>query len=643
MAIVQMKKVSLVILDSTRKASLKQLRKAGVLHLEAVEGSSPALSAYRESAAETDKAISILDEIKESKKAPALIQEKLGKDSAREKAKEIISLSDRKKTLFDLISQNKNELARLEKWGDIDPEEFKAFAEKGIFLYMYEIPSEKYQLIGEVCETVLVNSLNKVSRFLLKSETELEGRPAGLPAEAYAVPLPEYSTRQMKKNIVDDEHEIESIDKKIFAEKKFRTALIDYKKQLASDIEFENLYSGMESESSNENSDGEETKLAWLTGYVPVDSMKGFKAVCAENGWAFVASDPADDDPVPTKLKNNKLVELIYPLTNFLDVTPGYHEYDISGWFLLFFCIFFAMIFGDAGYGALICALALGLMAKGAKNGKAFSSVNVLVFLLGFSTMCWGVLTCTWFGIDSARLPKWMVDLSFAPISPAKVGADVSNTNQQIFCFILAIVQLSIAHIKGILRYRKSLKCLGELGSLLELWGMYYVVMDMVVDAVKYPLGITEETLYFFGIGWLPIPYVALGVLFFGFALNFIFSNYDGSIKDSIFESLKNIISVLLGIVNVFSDIVSYIRLWAVALAGAAISSTINTMAGPMLGKLIMVGFGVILLCFGHGLNIVLNLLSVIVHGVRLNTLEFSQHLGMSWSGTKYSPFREEK
>ena len=100
---------------------------------------------------------------------------------------------------------------------------------------------------------------------------------------------------------------------------------------------------------------------------------------------------------------------------------------------------------------------------------------------------------------------------------------------------------------------------------------------------------------------------------------------------------------MLLGIVNVFSDIVSYIRLWAVALAGAAISSTINTMAGPMLGKLIMVGFGVMLLCFGHGLNIVLNLLSVIVHGVRLNTLEFSQHLGMSWSGTKYSPFREEK
>jgi V/A-type H+-transporting ATPase subunit I len=109
----------------------------------------------------------------------------------------------------------------------------------------------------------------------------------------------------------------------------------------------------------------------------------------------------------------------------------------------------------------------------------------------------------------------------------------------------------------------------------------------------------------------------------------------------SILESLKNIISVFLGIVNVFSDIVSYIRLWAVALAGAAISGTVNAMAGPMFGKLTMMVFGVILLVFGHGLNMILNLLSVIVHGVRLNTLEFSQHLGMAWSGTKYRPFAD--
>lgn len=636
MAIVQMKKVSLVILYSTRKESLKQLRKAGVLHLEAIEGSSATLSAFRESATETDKALSILDEAKSKDKNPTT-SETLAKAESAIKAKEIIELSDRKKTLFDRISQCKNELSRFEKWGSVDPDDLKTLAQKGVFLYLYEIPAEKYALIGKEYKTVLVNTVNKTARFLLQSDVVLEERPAALPPEAYAVPLPELSTRDLQKEIVDCEQEIESIDNKILDAKKFKNALLAYKKQLITDIEFENVYSGMHSEKIDEGENRQ--KLAWLTGYVPVDSMQNFKDTCVKNGWAYAAGEPTGDDLVPTKLKNNKLVELIYPLTNFLDVTPGYNEYDISGWFLLFFCIFFAMIFGDAGYGGLVVILSLILMKKGSKNDNAFAPINVFILLLGLSTMCWGILTCTWFGIASENLPRWMVNISFAPISAAKIGSDASNTNQQIFCFLLAILQLSVAHCKGIIRYRKSLKCLGELGSLLELWGMFYVVMDMVVDAVKYPLGITEETLYFFT---LPVPYLAIGVLAFGFVLNFVFSNYEGSVAASVLESCKNIISVLLGIVNVFSDIVSYIRLWAVALAGAAISNTVNTMAGPMFGKLILVIFGVILLCFGHGLNIVLNLLSVIVHGVRLNTLEFSQHLGMSWSGTKYSPFSEK-
>ena len=96
----------------------------------------------------------------------------------------------------------------------------------------------------------------------------------------------------------------------------------------------------------------------------------------------------------------------------------------------------------------------------------------------------------------------------------------------------------------------------------------------------------------------------------------------------------------MLGVINFFSDIVSYIRLWAVALAGSAIAQTVNQMAGPMLGNF-LIFFGILLLVFGHGLNMVLNALSVIVHGVRLNTLEFTSHVGMAWAGYKYKPFAE--
>lgn len=630
MAIVKMKKVSMVILNSDKENSLKQLRKAGVLHLEAIEGNSAELTAFRESSAETDKAVSIIDEVKVDKKTK-ISQVKLDKEEAKLKAKQIVEFSERKKSLYDAINSNTQELARFEKWGKVDPAQLEAFAEKGIYLYLYEIPAEKYSLIAEDCKTILVNTINKTARFVHVSETPVEERPEGIPAEAFAVPLPEVSTDKLLENNRLSRQEIEHIDKEIFDSKKYRDALLAYKKSLLVDIEFENVYSGMETDATEDV----EAKLAWLTGYVPVDSMETFKKVCAENGWAYVASDPCEDDPVPTKLKNNPIVRLIYPLTSFLDVTPGYNEYDISSWFLLFFCLFFAMIFGDGGYGALITLAGIALLFK---RGIS-KSLGAFVTLLGLCTIGWGAATCTWFGMAAEKLPSSLVDLSIAPISAAKVGSDVANTNQKIFCFVLAIIQLSVAHIKGIFRNIRGPKALGDLGALLQLWGMFYVVMNMVVDAFKYPLGITPQTIY---VASVPLSYIALGVLGIGFALNFTFANYNGSVKDSVLESCKNIISVLLGIVNVFSDIVSYIRLWAVALAGAAISNTVNTMAGPMFGKLYLLIFGVVLLCFGHGLNMILNLLSVIVHGVRLNTLEFSQHLGMSWSGTKYSPFSEK-
>ncbi len=657
MAIEQMKKVSIVVLNSERRASLKKLRKLGLLHLESIEGKGVVLNAYKEAVTRADKAISILDEIKVSK-SKVLAQVSLSSEDADSKATEIVALNEAKKSLIERINQETQELERFSNWGSVVLEDFKMLSQNGIYLYMYEIPMDKYFLIGKDIKTILVNSSSKVSRFLVVSDTEITERPAALPPEAYSVPMPENSTLDIKADISTSKDKILSIDTTLKEMKKYHDAILNLKKVLSADVEFETVFSGMEHEKlENVSSYEQETveqalenihkeeiskdcKLAGLTGYLPIADIPNFENACKQNKWAFAMSDPTDDDPVPTKLKNNKLVSIIYPLTDFLDVTPGYKEFDISGWFLLFFCIFFAMIFADTGYGALIALVGFILLGKSKPNAKA---MPVLVILLGLSTMLWGVLTCSWFGIPSENLPAWMVNISFAPVSAAKIGKDAADKNQQIFCFILALIQLSIAHIKCFIADKKSLKCLGDLGSLLQLWGMFYVVMSMVVDSVNYPLLANGNTIYAFGFDLPPAtPTVAVAVLAFGFILSFIFSNYEGSIVKSILESCKNIISVLLGIVNVFSDIVSYIRLWAVALAGAAISSTVNTMAGPILGKLSIMILGVVLLVFGHGLNMILNVLSVIVHGVRLNTLEFSQHLGMTWSGIKYSPFREK-
>ena len=166
------------------------------------------------------------------------------------------------------------------------------------------------------------------------------------------------STKALEKEIKQDEAEIKDIEKFYVDNAKYVPAIAAFRKNLETDIEFENINAGMEHELS-----GTENDLAWISGYVPAADLEEFKAACAKNQWAVAYADPEDEDlEVPTKLRNNKFVSLIYPLTDFLGTVPGYHEYDISGWFLLFFTIFFGMIFGDGGYGALVAVIILLLM-----------------------------------------------------------------------------------------------------------------------------------------------------------------------------------------------------------------------------------------------------------------------------------------
>ena len=638
----KMQKVSIVVLDREREEALKSLRKLGLVHLEPLEGSSEKLSAYKEALSNAVVSESILGEVKLPKEKGRKAVLTLSNENAVKLCAEIVQDADRKKQLLDEISADVAELDRFTLWGSVNVEDFAYLKEKGIALKLYEVPASKYLEIDESIYTVLVNNDKKNFRFLLLGDE----RPANLLPEAFEVPFPRCSTVELEKEIEAYKKEIAKIEENKIEKAVYLSAIKDFKKKLEYDIEFENVNAGMGREDSK--SDSSENGLAWIQGYVPELNMEEFKNFAKENDWAVAWQEPENPDEVPTKLKNNKIVSMIYPLTDFLGTVPGYAEYDISGWFLLFFTIFFGMIFGDGGYGLLVTAAFVIMTLVNVVKGKKVPALYPLAILLGVATAVWGMVTCTWFGLDVKYLPDWLVNLSIPQISNAckdqtwmpfwceGTGVEGLTTDKflMIWCFSLALVQLSVAHIKAIFRNIKSLKALGDFGSMIQLWGMLYVVLMMVVDGDIFNLGVV--------IGGIPVGMVCVGLVAVGFVLSFIFANYEGNIVESIMSSVKNIISVLLGVVNVFSDIVSYIRLWAVGLAGAAISQTVNEMAGPMLGHFIFFIFAIILLVFGHGLNMILNLLSVIVHGVRLNTLEFSTHLGMSWSGFKYEPFSEK-
>lgn len=625
--IVPMKKVSLVVLEKEKKQALEKLRKLKLVHVEDLTGNGENLSKLKSTYDMMERAFFLISDIKVKEKD--VIQVSLTKEEAVEKASQFLELLSLKKNYEDLITGNTKEIERFSRWGDVDPADLRFLAEKGYFLFLYEIPAEYYSLIPETEKVLRVNGDKNLVRFILVSDNG--NVPQNLPSQAVLVTLPSKSTRLLREENEDYKSKIKAIERQVYSFSACKTGIEKNLKILEKEIEFENIYSGMDGE------EGEGSlRLSWLTGFVPAKELKKVEVLAKQEKWGFLSDEPGEEDAVPTKLENNKVVSLIYPVSDFLGTVPGYREYDISGWFLLFFSLFFGMIFGDGGYGLLITLISVFAIIK---NHKKNLQPFILLLILGLTTTLWGMLTCNWFGVPPQSLPEplkpLLLKLDWNWISNAStLPADVVTQNLQIFCFTIALVQLAVAHLKGIVRNIRSLKCLGEAGSLFMLMGIYYLVLNMVVSSERFPF----DLVLFGDIKASSIMFPLIGV---GFGLSFIFSNYEGSVLKSVLESLKNIISVLLGVVNVFSDIVSYIRLWAVGLAGAAIANTVNEMAGPILGGFVIF-LGILLLGFGHGLNMILNVLSVIVHGVRLNTLEFSSHLGMTWSGFKYKPFSED-
>jgi V/A-type H+-transporting ATPase subunit I len=644
-----MKKLSLVVMEKSREDSLKKLREIGVVHLEKKSVTSEALTKLLDRKAKAENAVGILRTYAVGKKAagqaesPSAPHRREGDPLPRRRADDfvngegipfstdavnlperpdlvtfVLELAEERKQLQDRAAALTKERSRIEEWGCFEPRDFAFLAEKGVNLYPYKIAQKDFASLPGDLPYIRLGE-DKASVYILAAGGEIPDGTPFVPGE--------YSLKDVDRFIAENYDQAADIEKRLASLAGRKSAIEEEEKNLLRQIEFETAKAGMD----RLEEVPVESAVAWITGFVPRDDLGIVKRAAAENGWALAADDPGPDDEVPTKLKNNKLVNLLVPITDFLEVTPGYHEADISGWFLLFFCIFFGMIFGDAGYGFLLFIIGVIAAIKTAKKGVPVVVKTLL--LLSVSNIIWGVLTCTWFGIEPLELPGFLQNISLPLISGVKssegpAAKAIVDQNLMIFCFFLALLQLSIGHIIAIIRNirDKSLKLLADAGNIFMLAGMFNVVLALVVSNDYRRIPFLPASLY---------------ITAAGFVLNFVFANYEGSVGKSILESFKNIISVILGITNVFSDIMSYIRLWAVGLAGASISSTVNTLAGPLLGNF-LVFLGILLLVFGHGLNIILNVLSVLVHGIRLNTLEFSSHVGLAWSGMAYKPFSDK-
>ncbi len=592
----KMKHAYIVCRRQERAATVDRLGELGIVHVVDVQpAQSSELEDRQSEASRVEDVLNALHQYQPEDGGEGLAEPMTGEDGQPPEL-----LTRRVLKLLDQLEAAEEEEAhwsalrdRIEPWGGFSRSTFDRLTDYGLALRLAAVPAK--ESLPELPEEAMVWEVNRDRRrrYLLLAA------PAGieLPEQPTAfVPPAETDLSVIARKVEEAREKQEQTKAQLRQHSPTQPVLADYLRRLRSAIEFARARAGM----------GEAEAVCYLRGYIPAGQQEPLRVAAQRHGWGLLLQEPAKDDPhIPTKIRLARWVEPIRLVFQAMGIMPGYWEIDISAWFMVFLSIFFAILFGDAGYGALFLVLTLVLRKV---FPKAPSQPFWLFGIFSASTIAWGVMAGTYFGIqvepDSA--------LGFL-----RVEALTKEANVQKLCFLLGAIHLTIAHAWNAMIYGRSLKPLSEIAWIAVLWGNYYLAQVLV-------LGIPQPPLM--------LPLYAVGLA--GIVL---FSNPDRNPLRLIGGGVG---ALLLGLVNSFVDVVSYIRLYAVGAATVAVAESFNHMAWDFLPSWGTFLVGAAILLLGHGLNVVLGLMSVLVHGVRLNVLEFSQHLGLQWSGNAYRPLQ---
>ena len=601
----KMKSICVVAQSRRKDELLSSLRDLGIVHIAEKKSAD---SIFLERFSMISK---LLSELKEYVSKENEGQGVISDDEFEKIYEGSVRALEQKNSLTTKITGLSVELEALKPWGEFDTSEIAAL--KGSMDFrIYRLDKKAYKALVE----------DENIRFIRLSPVEKMETVAvfGVLDESYNAlefAIPQKGPTQLKREIEECQAMLSVCENTLKEAAKHLKSYSEHLLKTQNDIEY----------SSADNTLTDEGEIIWISGYIPASEEESFSKVASEQKWAWLTSDVEDEDAnVPTKIRYNKLTGLIKPVVDLLGVVPGYAEYDISFWFLSFFSLFFAMILGDAGYGVILLIAAVALNIKSRKP----TNIVLLLYLLSGSTIVWGALTGTWFGLEGAMKVPFLKALVLPSIANYPEYFSISSTavqnNVMKFCFSIGFIQLALACIMNVRRKiaQKNLSFVADIGWLSSISALYFIVLSLVVgQSINFALAAA-----FVAVGFL------LVVLFGGMEPGKSFSQ-------GLKAGLGSIFTVFLDTISAFGNIMSYIRLFAVGMASLAIAQSFNGMAEGFDGFLVIAG--AVIMIIGHALNLVMGFLSVVVHGVRLNLMEFSGQLGMEWSGTQYEPFKKLK
>ena len=617
--VTEMTKYTFILLEEETGGFMQKLQELGVVDItrsrKPVDADSAAML---DAAGEKKKAMSLLDKadyhddpdcqaIRESADAMAVDGNNVSSDEDGTLSATVIGTASRITELQERLADVKRAAKARMPWGEFDSSAIAGLEQKGLKVRFYCVPKKSYDKAWEDLQALqVINDDGRNVWFVTVSGISGE---YSFPVKESPAPSGSYGEAMAEAG---------SIRQKLIREKAGMLRMKGSKDILQK--EYEELLSGLDlylAEASGEQAVG--NRLSIFEGFAP-SSLDGTLGKEFDGmGIFWIAEKAVEEDNPPIKLKNNRFASMFEVLTGMYGM-PAYREYDPTPVLGPFFLLFFALCLGDAGYGLVL--VALGFFLK-----KKMPSMAPLVMTLGTGTFFIGIFMHTFFGFDMLTMdfiPDWMKkcmlngDVAGFPAAMVlAIGIGIFNT-----CVALVMKALCYTHRFGLKE---------NLGT----WGWTLLIVGGVILAGVAMLGVMKSEV----VKWIFIVLAVisgLGIYIFNKPGRNPFVNIGAGLWDT-----YNMATGLLG------DTLSFIRLYALGLAGGMLGSTFNMLGGMLMEScpvpvLNWVLFAVIFL-IGHALNIALSCLGAFVHPLRLTFVEFFKNSGYEGSGKPYNPLTFKK
>lgn len=605
----KMTKYSFILLSGESEEFLSKLQELGLVDItRSVKPVDDESSAKLEKILKVTKAINILESLDLSKDEKCAEIEALAATTKIEgcKMQNTLEAQEKLDSLAVAINAARKEVEGLEPWGDYDMEAVKGLAQKGLQLHYYHVSEKQFDL------TWLADyALQEICRdksgvwFVTVSKAD----------EEYNFPVAELPAPSMSVN--DAKAKVEELEAEVLVQKARLLCLRDN--------HLPHMREGLAKKTADLDRylaaavacDAAEGYISTFEGFAPTSEKDGLDKAFDEMGVLYLSEEAVKEDNPPISLKNNRFVKMFEVLTDMYG-RPTYDGFDPTPYISIFFMLFFAMCMGDAGYGLVLVAAGL-LLGR----VKSFASLSPLVTVLGVATFVVGFFFHTFFSIDISQW-AWIQDLGLDKVMvPAKLAG---YDGTMVVAIIVGIVHLCLAMIVKTIYATKNQ---GFMNSL-SVWGWtLFLVGTVVVLAAGMALHLDSAI-----IKWTIIALGCIGAVGI-FPLRNLHKNPLINIGGGLWETYNTATGVL-------GDVLSYLRLYALGLAGSMLGFAFNTLAVMTLGD---GGFGwipfILIALIGHVLNIAMAVLGAFVHPLRLNFLEFFKNSDYDGSGRNYNPLKK--